>query len=282
MTRVELFEKTPKSLLNKGSGFLTDYTHTLNPYAGCAFGCLYCYVRRMPVATFRREEWGTWVDVKRGAAELLRRELRAARAKGRVTIFMSSSTDPYQPAEYKEQITRSLLEVMADEAPDFLLVQTRSPLVTRDIDLLLRLGERARVSMTVETDREDVRKRFAPAAPPIAARLNALARLREAGVSTQAAVAPLLPSSEYFPGKLLPIADRVVLDDYFLGDGSGGRRSRSLGVERLYGEDERTVWYDPSAIRTIRERFAAVFPPERLRISQAGFAPDPQGGPDAP
>ncbi|MBB6735669.1 SPL family radical SAM protein [Cohnella zeiphila] len=275
MTRVELFEKTPKSLLNKGTGFLTDYTHTLNPYAGCAFGCSYCYVRRMPVATFRQKEWGTWVDLKRGAAELLRRELRAARAKGRVTIFMSSSTDPYQPAEHKERITRSLLEVMAEEPPDFLLVQTRSPLVTRDIDLLLRLGERARVSLTVETDREDVRKRFAPAAPPIAARLNALERLREAGVPTQAAVAPLLPSSEDFPRKLLPLADRVVLDDYYLGDGSGGRRSRSLGVERLYEEDERAQWYDPSAIRAIRERFAAVFPEDRLFVSQAGFAPGP-------
>jgi len=275
MTRVEQHEKTPKSLLNKATGFLTDYTHTLNPYAGCAFGCSYCYVRRMPVAMFRRKEWGTWVDVKRGAAELLRRELRTARRKGRVTIFMSSSTDPYQPAEYGERITRSLLEAMADEPPDFLLVQTRSPLVTRDIDLLLQLGERVRVSMTVETDREDVRRRFAPAAPPIAARLNALAKLRAAGVATQAAVAPLLPSSPAFPGKLLPVADRVVLDDYFLGDGSGGRRSRSLQVERLYAEDERPLWYDRSAIRTVYERFAAVFPPDRLWISQAGFAPDP-------
>jgi len=275
MTRVEQHEKTPKSLLNKATGFLTDYTHTLNPYAGCAFGCSYCYVRRMPVAMFRRAEWGTWVDVKRGAAELLRRELRAARNRGRVTIFMSSSTDPYQPAEYEERITRSLLEVMAEEPPDFLLVQTRSPLVTRDIDLLLRLGERVRVSVTVETDHEDVRRRFAPAAPPIAARLNALAKLREAGVATQAAVAPLLPSSPAFPGKLLPVADRVVLDDYFLGDGSGGRRSRSLQVERHYAEDERPLWYDPSAIRSLHERFAAVFPPDRLRVSQAGFAPGP-------
>ena len=75
---------------------------------------------------------------------------------------MSSSTDPYQPVEAQEQITRSLLETMLMELPDFILVQTRSPLVTRDIDLLQKLGERVRVSMTVETDQDDIRKHFTP------------------------------------------------------------------------------------------------------------------------
>ncbi|TGU85055.1 radical SAM protein, partial [Mesorhizobium sp. M00.F.Ca.ET.186.01.1.1] len=137
-----LFYKQPKSLLNKGSGFLADYTHSLNPYTGCSFACSYCYVRQMPVSLFRGLDWGTWVDVKTEAATLLAKELNKAKAKGKVTIFMSSSTDPYQPAEYREKVTRSLLEVMADNRPDFLLVQTRSPLVTRDIDLLVQLGER--------------------------------------------------------------------------------------------------------------------------------------------
>ena len=106
--------KSPKTLLNKGTGFLSGYTHSLNPYTGCTFGCSYCYVRQMPVSTFRGEEWGTWVDIKKQAADILRKELRRAKSKGKVTIFMSSSTDPYQPAEYKEEVTRSLLEVMVE------------------------------------------------------------------------------------------------------------------------------------------------------------------------
>src|SRR5690348_11838198 len=137
---------------------------------------------------------------------------------------MSSSTDPYQPQEVKEQVTRGLLEVMAEERPDFLFVQTRSPLVTRDIDLLLRLGERTRVSMTIETDLEPVRRRLTPAAPPIAARMLAVKKLAEAGIPVQATVAPLLPCSDEFPRKLAEIVDRVCVDDFFMGDRSHGKR----------------------------------------------------------
>lgn len=265
--------KKPKSLLNRAMGFLEDYTHTLNPYGGCAFGCSYCYVKGMPVAAFREEAWGAWVDVKQGADELLRRELARAAAKGPVRIFMSSSTDPYQPAEYREQVTRSLLEAMAEAPPDFLLVQTRSPLVTRDIDLLLRLGSRVRVSMTVETDLDTVRRVFSPAAPPIAARLKALARLKEAGVPIQAAVAPVLPSSERLPALLRAVTDRVVVDDYEMGDGSGGRRTRRLGLEPLYAQLGMTEWHSPDAWRTVYERLRACYPEDELKISRSGFAP---------
>jgi DNA repair photolyase len=269
----ELAYTSPKTMLNKGTGFLSDYSHSLNPYTGCSFACSYCYVRRMPVSTFRNKEWGTWVDVKRDAADLLRKELHRAKDKGKVTIFMSSSTDPYQPIEYKEQVTRSLLEVMADNPPDFLLVQTRSPLVRRDIDLLLRLKDKVRVSMTVETDREDIRKRFTPEAPPIAARLKTLQLLAEAGVPTQATIAPVLPSSESFPERLRPLVDRVCVDDYFMGDGSGGKRTRSLGLRSLYEAIGEEQWYDPSAYKIVYERMLNVFPADRVLVSQQGFAP---------
>lgn len=63
--KAQLAYKVPKTLLNKGTGFLNGYTHTLNPYTGCTFGCSYCYVRQMPVNLFRKEDWGSWVDVKK-------------------------------------------------------------------------------------------------------------------------------------------------------------------------------------------------------------------------
>lgn len=272
--RVSYLRKVPKSMLNAGTGFLSGYSHSLNPYAGCSFGCSYCYVRGMPVSTFRGEEWGTWVDIKADAALVFEKDYRKALAKGKpVTIFMSSSTDPYQPVEYKERVTRSLLEVMADQPPAFLLVQTRSPLVTRDVDLLRRLGERVRVSVTVETDREDIRKAFSPSAPPIAARLQALSKLRDAGIPTQAAIAPLLPSSEKFPAVLHPVVDRICLDDYFMGDGSGGKRTGRLGLSERYRELGVADWYRHDAYLMLKERLLQVYKEEQILISRRGFEP---------
>jgi DNA repair photolyase len=269
----ELFYKSPKTLLNKGTGYLSGYTHSLNPYTGCSFGCSYCYVRQMPVALFRKVEWGTWVDIKLEAANLLRKELLKAKAKGKVTIFMSSSTDPYQPIEYKERVTRSLLEVMVEEPPDFLLVQTRSPLVRRDIDLLHMLKDKVRVSMTIETDLEDIRKHFTPEAPPINARLKTLELLKDAGVPAQATIAPVLPSSEVFPEKLRSLVSRVCVDDYFMGDGSGGKRTRNLGIKALYENLGLEEWYDPSAYRVVYDRLKQVFTEDQIFLSQKGFEP---------
>jgi DNA repair photolyase len=269
----ELFYKNPKTILNKGTGYLTGYSHTLNPYAGCSFACSYCYVRRMPVSLFRQKEWGSWVDVKQGAADLLHKELRRAKKNGKVTIFMSSSTDPYQPIEYQEEVTRSLLKVMADEQPDFLLVQTRSPLVTRDIDLLLKLEKRVRVSITVETDLEEIRRHFTPEAPPIPARLQALKILTGAGVPTQAAIAPVLPSSEQFPEKLRGLVNRVCIDDYFMGDGSGGKRTNSLGLLTKYKQLDLEQWYLPTSYSLVYERLKKVFTENQLYLSQDGFLP---------
>lgn len=273
--KVKTATKPARRLLNPASGFLEGYSHTLNPYVGCAFACSYCYVREMPVAKFRAEPWGSWVDAKEGAADLLRKELKAAKRKGPVTIFMSSATDPYQPLEYATRLTRSLLEVMTEAPPDFVFVQTRCPLVTRDIDLLRLLAAegRVRVSVTVETDLEPIRRAFAPAAPPIAARVRALRQLREAGVPTQAAVAPLLPSSERLPAMLAEVADRICIDDYFMGDGSGGKRTERLQVKRLYEQLGHAEWYDRQMADRLLAAFAEVLPRERLFVSRAGFLP---------
>ncbi|CAM3668130.1 radical SAM protein [Brevibacillus invocatus] len=227
----------------------------------------------MPVSLFHEKEWGTWVHIKEGAASLLRKELPRAKAKGKVTIFMSSSTDPYQPVEVSANVTRSLLEVMIEHPPDFLFVQTRSPLVRRDIDLLLLMKDRVRVSMTVETDLEDIRKAFTPNAPPLSARFKTLELLAEAGVPTQATIAPLLPSSEQFAHKLRLLVQRVCIDDYFMGDGSGGKRTKKLGISSLYEKLGLREWYDPAAYRIVYNRLKSVFPEEQLFLSQEGFAP---------
>lgn len=268
----------PRKLLNPASGYLAGYSHTLNPYVGCTFACSYCYVREMPVAKFRKEPWGRFVDVKSTAAKLLSGELTRAKRKGPVTIFMSSSTDPYQPVEFQTGLTRSLLEIMAgadsNAAIDFLLVQTRSPLVTRDIDLLLKLGQRVRVSLTIETDLEEIRKTFSPSAPPIAARLQALRRLVQAGIPAQVAISPMLPCSDRLAGLLAETGvKRLVLDDFFMGDGSQGKRTERLGIRRIYEACGLEAWYDRSAYLKVLEELKKTFAAHQIYISQAGFLP---------
>ncbi|MCI3926871.1 radical SAM protein [Paenibacillus sp. TRM 82003] len=280
---MDVREKTPKTMLTPTGGFLSGYTHTLNPYSGCAFACDYCYVRRMPVALFRGEPWGSWVDAKRFDPEAFRRELQRAYKRGPTSIFLSSATDPYQPAEYRLKRTRELLQLLAEAPPAFLFVQTRSPLVTRDADVLAGFpAGRVLVSVTVETDRDDMRRVFAPASPPIAARLNALRRLRDAGVPTQAAVAPLLPCTAAFAATLAEATPRITLDTFTLGDGAGGRRSASLGMRERLQALGLADWYAPDKIKEVQRHFAAHFPPSAIYVSQDGFAPGPMPQPNSP
>jgi DNA repair photolyase len=271
--KLQLKDIVSKSILTPAKGMLEGFSHSLNPYAGCAFGCKYCYVRQLPVSLYREEEWGTWVDIKTNAAELLKKELIKAKKKGPVTLFMSSSTDPYQPIEFKVKLTRSLLEVMLDKRPDFLFIQTRSPLAKRDIDLFKQFGDRIRVSMTIETDKEEIRKAFSPSAPPVPARMKALKEITEAGVPTQATIAPLLPCSKEFPKKLKHIANRVTLDDFWMGDGSRGKRTEKLGIYKIYEQMGMEKWYNPNAYKVVLKMLQEELDNVELLISQKGFSP---------
>ncbi len=268
-----------KSILNPTGGFLATYTHSLNAYQGCAFGknsCPYCYVRAMPVQRFSGKPWGDWVKAKINAPELLRQELEKAKRKGEfgsLRIFMSTATDPYQGAESRLKLTRGLLDVFADSGEfGLLVVQTRSPLVERDADLLAELGDRVWLSLTIETNRDDVRRQITPASPSIERRLKTLERITNAGVRVQAAISPVLPcDANEFADLIAPRASRAVVDTLIHGDGAGGRRSTELGMPELlrslgYGE-----WLKDDAhvplLQALRERLGA----ERVGFSQGGF-----------
>ncbi|MBM7693895.1 DNA repair photolyase [Peribacillus deserti] len=274
---MEMKNISSKKILTEAKGFLDfGYTHSLNPYAGCVFGCSYCYVRELPIQKFRDQAWGTWIDTKINASDNYRKEILNLRKKGKtVCIFMSSSTDPYQPIERKAEVTRSLLLAMIENPPDFLLLQTRSPLVTRDIDLLDRLKEKCglRVSMTIETDREDVRKLFAPNAPSIPLRIKALAAIKKAGIATQAAISPMLPCTPDFPSIFSGHVDRICIDTLTIGDGAGGRRSAKLGMPEIFEEHGFSRWYDTNLHMKAVKHFSKFFPEEMIFVSQEGFAP---------
>ena len=268
---VQVFPRSTRQALTKTGGYLRGYTHTLQPYAGCEFACRYCYVREMVVqrANPYRLPWSGWLAPKLDIAQRLRREAQRGATAG-ARIFCSSTTDPYTPRERSLGLTRGCLEVLADYPPAFLLIQTRSPFVLRDAERIGRLPS-ALVSVTVTTDDEAVRRRFEPNAPSLGVRLDTLAALRRAGVRTQAAVSPLLPCNpERLAEQLEPLCERVVVDDFFAGDGAGGARSRAA-LRALEGAGY-AAWARPGYAAQPLEVFRRVFGPERVGYSAAGFA----------
>lgn len=270
MSRARVFPRQVRNALTRTGGYLSGYTHSLQPYVGCEFSCTYCYVRALPVqrANPYGLAWSEWISPKRNLPTLLER----TGARGGLTqarIFCSSSTDPYTPLERTERITRACLDIFARHPPAALVLQTRSPRVIDDIARIARI-ETAAVSFTITTDDERVRRVFEPDSPRFARRLEVLERLRAAGVRSQAALAPLLPCDpERFARALDPLVDRVVIDDFWRGDGAGGSRSRPA-IARLrelgFGS-----WLDPLATDAALETFRRVLGPERVVFSEAGF-----------
>jgi DNA repair photolyase len=171
--------------LTPTGGFLDGFSYSLNPYVGCAFGdnggCPFCYVRALPVARAQAGPWGGWVVAKSNLLELLARELGALEKSGkleRAAVLMSSAADPYQGMERRMRLTRGALELFVRRPPRRVLLQTRSPMIERDLDLLTRLGPRLIASITVETDDEQVRRALTPTAPAARGRRVRAARDR--------------------------------------------------------------------------------------------------------
>jgi len=183
------------------------YPYVINPYTGCQHACLYCYAHFMKRFTGHKEPWGQFVDVKINAVELLRREVTR---KKRDTVWISGVCDPYQPLEARYQITRGCLEILAQH--DWpVVVQTRSALVLRDLDII-RQGRHFEAGFSITTADDRIRRIFEPHAPPISERLRALDELHQAGIRTYVMIAPMLPGAEKLADLLAGKVDSVRLD----------------------------------------------------------------------
>jgi DNA repair photolyase len=183
------------------------YPYVINAYVGCQHNCSYCYARFMKRFTGHKEPWGSFVDVKINAPDLLRKDI-SKKKKG--TVWVSGVCDPYQPSEAKYRLTRQCLEILAENDWS-VVVQTRSPLVLRDMDILKK-GKDFEVGFSVTTAEDGIRRLFEPNAPPIQERIDALDELHRAGMRTYAMIAPMLPGAEDLPELLEGKIDRVLLD----------------------------------------------------------------------
>ena len=217
---IRYFGTIARTVLNgpevTGMGFWS-----INPYIGCAFGCAYCYARyahryaldrnatanpehdELQSARDTLEPWLAFerrIFVKQNAADVLRKVLRHGSEKHMAllhgdTIVIGTATDPFQPAERRFRVTRSVLEVLAEHPGLSICIITKSPLITRDIDLLRRINRISKLSLHISlitVDRE-LARRLEPRAPTPEARLRAVGRLRENDLETGINVMPVLP-----------------------------------------------------------------------------------------
>lgn len=237
---MEITSKEAKSLLTPQlTGFLAagpyPFTHALSAYIGCGFGQTscgkYCYAQYLPQWVFKENAvaWGKAVQVKVNAAELLEKTLAKMKPEIRRTlrIFMSTTTDPYQPIERKYELTRQCLKVFARYPDlDLLVVQTRSPLAERDLPLLLQIPY-AWLSVTIETDNQAYLQQLG-GGPLLERRWQLVHAASTSGAPTQITVSPCLRYSnvETFGQRLLESGvQRIVVDTVVDGDGSAGKRT---------------------------------------------------------
>lgn len=276
-SRIRIDQVEARTILTETRGFTsvdvpgTGFHYSLNPYRGCAFNCSYCYAPAFVFDEDARRNWGRWVTIKANAEALLRTAGRRGKLRNK-NVYMSTVTDPYQPIEHKLGLTRACLEVMLDYLPRLLTVQTRSPLVVRDIDLFMQMQQRIAVCMSITTDNEQVRRIFEPTCAPIAKRVEAIRAIREAGIPTQASIAPLLPCDAERLAELLdPAVDWVVVST-FRDDGGDGGKTRTWAAElyRQHGYGNYLHDGDAHATATI-ETLRRLLGPERVRVGKDGF-----------
>ncbi len=273
----QVLEAQSTSILSPTTGFiaLAGFTHSLTPARNCTFGCSYCYVPTMRIYGGLKPEdwrrWGQFTTVKANAPELLRKQLR-----GNETIYCSPLVDPYQPAEEQVQLMPRLLDAVLSRPPRVFAIQTRGPLILRDLAQLVKLAARTslRVSFSITTNREDVRRLYEPHCASMELRLDAIRRLRAAGITTFATLAPILPCD---PDELAALAldatDQDVIGDplHVRAVKPHGATTREAAVA-LSERKEFSAWLDPGFQAEVTVRIDAA-----VRKAGRKFATGPEG-----
>ncbi|HEX2378017.1 MAG TPA: radical SAM protein [Gaiellales bacterium] len=188
------------------------FRYTINAYRGCAHACTYCFAR--PTHEFlgmnAAEEFERRIVVKVNAVEKLRRELRDPRWGGD-HIAMGTNTDPYQPAEGRYKLTRGIIEVLGEARNEFSIL-TKSPMIVRDLDVLVAAAGRTHVrcNLSIGTVDDDVWRASEPGTPPPRQRLDAVRRLNEAGIPCGVLMAPILPGISDDPDQVEATVEAVL------------------------------------------------------------------------
>lgn len=230
---IEIKRISCKSALSRSR--LPGLTYTFNPYVGCQHGCLYCYVPDVLRGRVSSSEWGRDVLVKEGILERLCTDL--VRLPPGV-VGVSTVTDPYQPIERSLGITREALSILRD-AGFPVSVQTKSPLVTRDLDIIK--GGNFELGMTITSMDDGFRRRFEPGAPPPEERAHALEEASSKGIRTWIFYGPIIPRVNDSPEEIESITglaqrtkSRILYDRLNIKPMMLARIGRVLSVEDIH------------------------------------------------
>jgi DNA repair photolyase len=235
-TDIKYYGTRARSVLNRPEATGMDFW-SINPYIGCALGCTYCYARYAHGYALERAaaanpdhrdladdmvRFPAWLAferrilVKENAPAILQKTLRTGsdRHVGLIngeTITIGTATDPYQPAERRFRVTRRILEVLAEHPGLSIRIITKSPLVTRDIDVLKRINRNSHIHIHVSliSVDTDLARRIEPRAPTPEARLRAIKRLADAGIDVGVNVMPILPGITDGPAQLDALVRRI-------------------------------------------------------------------------
>jgi DNA repair photolyase len=195
MTQLEFLPVLARTVLNHVPASPAGFRWTINAYRGCSHACRYCFARPTHeyLGLSAGEDFDRKIVVKVNAVEVVRAELSDPRWQ-RERVAMGTNTDPYQRAEAKFRLTRGIIAALSDARTPF-SVLTKSPLVTRDLDLLTAAARvvPVSVSFSIGTVDEDVWRVTEPGSPHPMRRVDAMRAMAEAGIETGALVAPILP-----------------------------------------------------------------------------------------
>ncbi len=266
--RYEAYEA--KSMINK-MRHVDDWfwnRYTINPYRGCAHGCIYCDARANQYRL--SETFDHIIFVKGNAVAVLERQLPRLK---RDVVAMGGVCDSYQPIEKKRGLTREVVEVLCHHQFP-VEVLTKSDLVLHDLELYEEINDQrwACVFFTITTFDRQLSERFEPGAPPPEKRLAAMSEVAKAGLTTGIAMMPLLPGISDDDDNITDIVKRVrdAGAQFVLGAGltlkEGVQRDRYMAFlelhyphevelyERLYGDSFETRGsYGPQLLRRVRE-----------------------------
>lgn len=184
-----------KTIISHNDSPDIGFDQSINPYRGCEHGCIYCYAR--PAHAYVNLSSGidfeTKIFYKQDAAKALEKELSKPSYQCKV-IMLGANTDPYQPAESKLKVTRSILEVLQRYQHPVAII-SKSALIERDMDIIAAMAEKnlASIAISLTTLRADLKRTLEPRTSSPQARLRAMRRFKEAGVPVTVMAAPMIP-----------------------------------------------------------------------------------------
>lgn len=219
-----------------GKSGLPELDYTLNPYVGCSHSCIYCYAIDYTYDKEVASNWGSIVIAKVNLIDILKKE---SRKLSRGIVGLSTITDPYQAIEAKYKLTRRSIELLSREGFR-ISIQTKSPLVVRDTDIIENNRQQIDVGFTITTMNQFTARIIEPSTPPPISRVKALEKISSTGVDTWVFLGPIIPgindSYEHY-SEVVDVAaetnSRIIFDKFTAYRGALALMKEKLGEKQV-------------------------------------------------